>query len=81
MAPRRHSAPRCRRFAAALSADKMRLLLDYTAQQHPESAHGHATPNTWRRLSSFAGKPASGAVLTASLIRSGWTGWMTFFWR
>jgi len=60
--------------AAALSADKMRLLLDYTAQQTSGIGAWSRDAEHMEKAFLFAGKPASGAVLAASLIRSGWTG-------
>src|SRR6202790_5761961 len=60
--------------AASLNAQQFRFLLDYSAQQ--SSGIG-----AWRRDAAhmekaflFAGKPAAGAVTTAMLIQSGFTG-------
>jgi 2-methylcitrate dehydratase PrpD len=46
--------------AAGLNEEQMRLMLDYTAQME--------------KAFLFAGKPASIAVLAATLIRAGWSG-------
>jgi 2-methylcitrate dehydratase PrpD len=60
--------------AASLNAQQFRFLLDYSAQQ--SSGIG-----AWRRDNAhmekaflFAGKPASGAISTAMLIHTGFTG-------
>jgi 2-methylcitrate dehydratase PrpD len=60
--------------AASLNAQQFRFLLDYSAQQ--SSGIG-----AWRRDNAhmekaflFAGKPASGAITTAMLIHTGFTG-------
>jgi 2-methylcitrate dehydratase PrpD len=60
--------------AAALTADKMRLLLDYTAQQTSGIGAWSRDAEHMEKAFLFAGRPASGGVLTALLIRSGWTG-------
>jgi 2-methylcitrate dehydratase PrpD len=60
--------------AASLSDQKMRLLLDYTAQQTSGIGAWSRDAEHMEKAFLFAGKPAAGAVLAASLIRSGWTG-------
>src|SRR5215469_6266349 len=60
--------------AAGLSAAQMRLLLDYTAQQTSGIGAWARDAEHMEKAFLFAGKPASVAVLIASLIRSGWTG-------
>src|ERR1700680_4284835 len=60
--------------AAGLNADKMRLLLDYTAQQTSGIGAWSRDAEHMEKAFLFAGKPAAGAVLAASLIQSGWTG-------
>ena len=60
--------------AAGLSAEQMRLLLDYTAQQVSGIGAWSRDAEHMEKAFLFAGKPASVAVLTASLIRSGWSG-------
>jgi len=60
--------------AANLCAQKMRLLLDYTAQQTSGIGAWSRDAEHMEKAFLFAGKPAAGAVLAASLIRSGWTG-------
>jgi 2-methylcitrate dehydratase PrpD len=60
--------------AAGLSAEKMRLLLDYTAQQTSGIGAWSRDAEHMEKAFLFAGKPAAGAVLSASLIRSGWSG-------
>jgi 2-methylcitrate dehydratase PrpD len=60
--------------AAGLNAEKMRLLLDYTAQQTSGIGAWSRDAEHMEKAFLFAGKPAAGAVLAASLIRSGWTG-------
>jgi 2-methylcitrate dehydratase PrpD len=60
--------------AASLSAQKMRLLLDYTAQQTSGIGAWSRDAEHMEKSFLFAGKPAAGAVLAASLIHSGWTG-------
>src|SRR5260370_6854402 len=58
--------------AAGLSTEQMRLLLDYTAQQTSGIGAWSRDAEHMEKAFLFAGKPAGGAVLTASLIRSGW---------
>src|SRR5579859_6542487 len=60
--------------AAGLDADKMRLLLDYTAQQTSGIGAWSRDAEHMEKAFLFAGKPAAGAVLAATLIQSGWTG-------
>ena len=60
--------------AAGLNADKMRLLLDYTAQQTSGIGAWSRDAEHMEKAFLFAGKPAAGAVLAASLIQSGWSG-------
>ena len=60
--------------AAGLSTEQMRLLLDYTAQQTSGIGAWSRDAEHMEKAFLFAGKPAGVAVLSASLIRSGWTG-------
>ena len=60
--------------AASLGAEKMRLLLDYTAQQTSGIGAWSRDAEHMEKAFLFAGKPAAGAVLAATLIQSGWTG-------
>ncbi len=60
--------------AAGLSAEKMRLLLDYTAQQTSGIGAWSRDAEHMEKAFLFAGKPAAGAVMVATLIRAGWTG-------
>jgi 2-methylcitrate dehydratase PrpD len=60
--------------AAELNANQMRFMLDYTAQQVSGIGAWARDAEHMEKAFLFAGKPASVAVLTASLIRSGWTG-------
>src|SRR5882724_5005660 len=60
--------------AAGLSTEKMRLLLDYTAQQTSGIGAWSRDAEHMEKAFLFAGKPAAGAVLAATLIRSGWSG-------
>jgi 2-methylcitrate dehydratase PrpD len=60
--------------AAGLSTGQMRLLLDYTAQQTSGIGAWSRDAEHMEKAFLFAGKPAGVAVLTASLIRSGWSG-------
>ena len=60
--------------AAGLNAERMRLLLDYTAQQTSGIGAWSRDAEHMEKAFLFAGKPAGVAVLTASLIRSGWSG-------
>jgi 2-methylcitrate dehydratase PrpD len=60
--------------AAALDAGKMRLLLDYTAQQTSGIGAWSRDTEHMEKAFLFAGKPAAGAVLAATLIQSGWSG-------
>ena len=60
--------------AAGLSTNQMRYLLDFTAQQVSGIGAWARDAEHMEKAFLFAGKPASIAVLAASLIRSGWTG-------
>jgi 2-methylcitrate dehydratase PrpD len=60
--------------SAGLSAEQMRLMLDYTAQQTSGIGAWSRDAEHMEKAFLFAGKPAGVAVLTASLIRSGWSG-------
>jgi 2-methylcitrate dehydratase PrpD len=60
--------------AAGLSAEKMCLLLDYSAQQTSGIGAWSRDAEHMEKAFLFAGKPAAGAVLAASLIQSGWSG-------
>ena len=60
--------------AASLNADKMRLLLDYMAQQTSGIGAWSRDAEHMEKAFLFAGKPAAGAVLAATLIESGWSG-------
>jgi 2-methylcitrate dehydratase PrpD len=60
--------------AAGLNAEKMRLLLDYTAQQTSGIGAWSRDAEHMEKAFLFAGKPAAGAVLAATLIQSGWSG-------
>src|SRR5229473_639697 len=60
--------------AAGLSAGKMRLLLDYSAQQASGIGAWSRDAEHMEKAFLFGGKPAAGAVMAATLIRSGWSG-------
>jgi 2-methylcitrate dehydratase PrpD len=60
--------------AASLNAEKMRLLLDYTAQQTSGIGAWSRDAEHMEKAFLFAGKPAAGAVMAATLIQSGWSG-------
>ena len=60
--------------AADLNADKMRLLLDYIAQQTSGIGAWSRDAEHMEKAFLFGGKPAAGAVLAATLIQSGWSG-------
>jgi 2-methylcitrate dehydratase PrpD len=60
--------------AAGLGAEKMRLLLDYTAQQTSGIGAWSRDAEHMEKAFLFGGKPAAGAVMAASLIQSGWSG-------
>ena len=60
--------------AAGLNAEKMRLLLDYTAQQTSGIGAWSRDAEHMEKAFLFAGKPAAGAIMAATLIQSGWTG-------
>jgi 2-methylcitrate dehydratase PrpD len=60
--------------AASLSAQRMRLLLDYTAQQASGIGAWARDAEHMEKAFLFGGKPAAGAVTAAMLVRAGWTG-------
>jgi 2-methylcitrate dehydratase PrpD len=60
--------------AAGLTTERMRLLLDYTAQQTSGIGAWSRDAEHMEKAFLFGGKPAAGAVLAATLIQSGWTG-------
>jgi 2-methylcitrate dehydratase PrpD len=60
--------------AAGLDTEQMRLMLDYTAQQTSGIGAWSRDAEHMEKAFLFAGKPAGVAVMTASLIRSGWSG-------
>src|SRR6266436_5434100 len=60
--------------AASLSAEKMRLMLDYTAQQTSGIGAWSRDAEHMEKAFLFGGKPAAGAVMAATLIQSGWSG-------
>jgi 2-methylcitrate dehydratase PrpD len=60
--------------AASLSAQRMRLLLDYTAQQTSGIGAWARDAEHMEKAFLFGGKPAAGAVTAAILVRAGWTG-------
>jgi 2-methylcitrate dehydratase PrpD len=60
--------------AAGLNTEQMRLLLDYTAQQTSGIGAWSRDAEHMEKAFLFGGKPAAGAVLVASLVRSGWSG-------
>lgn len=60
--------------AAALNAEQMRLLLDYAAQQVSGIGAWSRDQEHMEKAFLFGGRPAAGAVLTASLIHNGWSG-------
>src|SRR5467141_2043094 len=60
--------------AAALGAQQMRLLLDYSAQQTSGIGAWSRDAEHMEKAFLFGGKPAAGGVTAAMLIRSGWTG-------
>jgi 2-methylcitrate dehydratase PrpD len=60
--------------AAGLNEAQMRLMLDYTAQQASGIGAWSRDAAHMEKAFLFAGKPASIAVLAATLIRSGWSG-------
>jgi 2-methylcitrate dehydratase PrpD len=67
--------------AAGLSANQMRFLLDYSAQQVSGMGAWTRDAEHMEKAFLFAGKPAAVAVLAASLVRSGWTGVEDIFSR
>ena len=60
--------------AAGINKRQMRFLLDYTAQQTSGIGAWARDAEHMEKAFLFGGKPAAGAVSTAMLIRSGWTG-------
>src|ERR1700704_420282 len=60
--------------AAALNAEQMRLLLDYTAQQTSGIGAWSRDAEHMEKAFLFGGKPAAGAVMAATLIHAGWSG-------
>jgi 2-methylcitrate dehydratase PrpD len=60
--------------AVGLGSEQMRLLLDYTTQQVSGIGAWSRDAEHMEKAFLFAAKPASVAVLAASLIRSGWSG-------
>jgi 2-methylcitrate dehydratase PrpD len=60
--------------AASLNAQRMRLLLDYSAQQTSGIGAWARDAEHMEKAFLFGGKPAAGAVTAAMLVRSGWTG-------
>jgi 2-methylcitrate dehydratase PrpD len=60
--------------AAGLSVDKMRLLLDYSAQQTSGIGAWSRDAEHMEKAFLFGGRPAAGGVMAAMLIRSGWSG-------
>jgi 2-methylcitrate dehydratase PrpD len=60
--------------AASLNPQQMRFLLDYTAQQSSGIGAWARDAEHMEKAFLFGGKPAAGAVTTAILIHSGWTG-------
>jgi 2-methylcitrate dehydratase PrpD len=60
--------------AASLNEEQMRLMLDYSAQQASGIGAWSRDAAHMEKAFLFAGKPASVAVLAATLIRAGWSG-------
>src|SRR6202030_3684764 len=60
--------------AAGLGTEKMRLLLDYTAQQTSGIGAWSRDAEHMEKAFLFGGRPAAGAVMAATLIQSGWSG-------
>ena len=60
--------------AASLTAEQMRLLLDYSAQQTSGIGAWSRDAEHMEKAFLFGGKPAAGAVTAAFLVQSGWTG-------
>jgi 2-methylcitrate dehydratase PrpD len=60
--------------AAGLNEEQMRLMLDYTAQQTSGIGAWSRDAAHMEKAFLFAGKPASVAVLAATLVRAGWSG-------
>ena len=59
---------------ASLNAQQIRFLLDYSAQQTSGIGAWARDAEHMEKGFLFGGKPAAGAVATAMLVRSGWTG-------
>jgi 2-methylcitrate dehydratase PrpD len=59
---------------ADLSKEQMRFVLDYTAQQVSGIGAWARDTQHMEKAFLFGGKPAAGAVTTAMLVGSGWTG-------
>jgi 2-methylcitrate dehydratase PrpD len=60
--------------AAGLSAEQMRLVLDYSAQQTSGIGAWSRDTEHMEKAFLFGGRPAAGGVMAATLIRSGWSG-------
>jgi 2-methylcitrate dehydratase PrpD len=60
--------------AASLDAQRMRVLLDYCAQQVSGFGVWKRDAQHMEKAFVFAGKPAAGGVTAAILVHSGWTG-------
>src|SRR5438445_5622772 len=60
--------------AAALDAQRMRWLLDYTAQQSSGIAAWQRDSDHIEKAFVFGGMPARSGVTSALLVRAGWTG-------
>jgi 2-methylcitrate dehydratase PrpD len=60
--------------AAALNAQQMRWLLDYTAQQSSGIAAWQRDSEHIEKAFVFGGMPARSGVTSALLVRAGWTG-------
>jgi len=60
--------------AAALDAQRMRWLLDYTAQQSSGIAAWQRDSDHIEKAFVFGGVPARSGVTSALLVRAGWTG-------
>src|SRR5260370_41570033 len=60
--------------AAGLSAERMRLLLDYTGQQTSGIGAWSRDAEHMEKAFLFGGKPAAGGVRAANPVPSGWDG-------
>src|SRR6202048_4447010 len=60
--------------AASLSAEQMRLILDYTAQQTSGIGAWSRDAEHMEKAFLFGGKPASGAIAATLMIHAGFTG-------